>query len=88
MLILDRVAVDVRACAFAFQAGQLLERLLLDRSIELARQSGSSTATAEHVESCLDHALFDQLLKRVRENSHGGNAGESRVDGGRSVEAA
>jgi hypothetical protein len=32
--------------------------------------------------------LFDHLLRRVRENSHGGTAGEERVDNGESREAA
>jgi hypothetical protein len=44
--------------------------------------------TAEHVESCLDQVLFDHLLRRVRESSHGGTAGEKRVDDGESREAA
>jgi hypothetical protein len=44
--------------------------------------------TAECVESCLDQALFDHLLRRVREGFHGGTAGEGRVGNGESREAA
>ncbi len=84
----DPVVVDRGASNLAFRAGQLVESLLVDRGIELARKSGSSIVTAEHVESCLDQVLFDHLLRRVRENSHGGTAGEERVDNGESREAA
>jgi hypothetical protein len=80
--------VDGNASNFAFNVGQWIERLLMDRGIELAGQSGSLIVTAEHVESCLDQVLFDHLLRRVRESSHGGTAGEKRVDDGESREAA
>jgi hypothetical protein len=56
--------------------------------VELAGESGSSTVTAEDVESCLDQALFDHLLRRVRETSHGGAAGENRTGSDGSREAA
>lgn len=64
------VWVDVDASNFAFRIGQWAEQLLLDRSVRLATESGSPVVTVEHVESCLDHALFDELLERVRENPH------------------
>ena len=76
----DHVAVDARASDFAFRAGQLLERLLLDGGMELACRSGSSIVTAEHVESSLDDAFFGRFLERVRESPDAGTAGE---DGGR-----
>ncbi len=85
----DHVAVDVSASSFAFRAGQLLERLLLDSGIELARQSGTPIVTAEHVESCLnDDALFDQFQERVRESPDDPTAGEREDDDGQLWEAA
>lgn len=81
-MVVDGLVVDVRASTFAFQAGQLVERLLLDRGLDLARQSGSSVVTAEHVESCINRALFDQLLEQVRGISHGGSAGGGEVNSG------
>ncbi len=81
-MIVDRVVVDVRASTFAFRAGQLVERLLLDRGVDLARQSGCSVVTAEHVESCINRALFDQLLEQVRGISHGGTAGGGEASNG------
>ena len=84
----DHVVVGAGAGNSAFRAGQLVERLLLDHGIEQASQSGASIVTAEHVESCLDHALFDHLSRRVREICHGGTAGEERVRDGESREAA
>ena len=84
----DSVVVDSHASNLAFRAGQLVERLLVDRGIELAGNSGSLIVTAEHVESCLDQVLFDNLLRRVKESSHGGTTGEERVGNGESREAA
>ena len=84
----DRVLVHPDASAFAFRAGQLVERLLLHRSIAIARQTGSSIATAQHVESCLDHSLSDEWLKRVRESCHGETGGEGGAPDGESREAA
>ncbi len=81
-MVVDRVVVDVRASTFAFRAGQLVERLLLDHGIDLARESGCSVVTAEHVASCLDLALFDQLLEQVRGSSHGGTAGGGEANNG------
>lgn len=83
----ESVVVESLASNLAFRVGQLVERLLVDRGIELARESGSLTVSADHVESCLDQALFDHLLRRVRESSHGGTTGEG-VGNGESREAA
>jgi hypothetical protein len=63
------VPVDVRACISAFRISQWVERLLLDRGAELAANSGCSSVTAEHVESCLP-ALFDELSRQMREYPH------------------
>jgi hypothetical protein len=83
----DPVVVDSAASELAFRAGQLVESLLVNRGMELARNSGSSIVTAENVESCLDQVLFDHLLRRVRESSHGGTAGTEVLGGGESREA-
>ncbi len=84
----DPIVVDSGASILAFRAGQLIESLLVDRGIELARKSGSSIVTAEYVESCLDQVLFDHLLRRVRESSHGETAGEDRTGSAECREAA
>jgi len=84
----ESVVVESRASDLAFRVGQMVERLLVDRAIELAMESGSPMVTANHVESGLDQALFDHLLRRVRESSRGGTAGEERDDTGESREAA
>ena len=81
-MVVDRVVVDVGASNFAFRVGQLVERLLLDRGVDLARQSGCLVVTAEHVESCLNLSLFDQLLEQVRESSHVGTAGGGEASTG------
>jgi hypothetical protein len=86
--VIDPIVVGSEASDFAFRVGQLVERLLVERGVELAGESGSSTVTAEDVESCLDQALFDHLLRRVRETSHGGAAGENRTGSDGSREAA
>lgn len=84
----ESIIVDRRASNAAFRVGQMVERLLMDRGIELAGKSGAQIVTAECVESCLDQALFDHLLSRVRESSHGGTAGNERVGDGMPREAA
>jgi hypothetical protein len=84
----SRVLVEISASDFAFRSGQSLEGLLWERSIEVARQSGSSTVTAEHVESCLDHALFDDLLRAMRESSNDRTADEAGVQDRQSRKAA
>ncbi len=84
----ERILVSVGASTFAFHAGQLVERLLLDRSVQLAHESGSPIAKVEHVLSSLDHVLFDQVLRQLTESSDGGTAGAGRVCDGQSREAA
>ena len=84
----SRVVIDVCASDFAFHLGQWFHQSLLDRSIEIARQTGSSVVTTEHVESCLDHAWFDELLKRMREGSDDRAAVKRGVGKRQSREAA
>jgi hypothetical protein len=84
----DSVLVGRGAIDLAFRVGQLVESLLVDRGIELARKSGASIVTAEYVESCLDQVLFDHLLRQVRESFHDGTARGERAVNGDSREAA
>lgn len=77
------ILIEHKASDLAFRLGQLLERMLIDRAIE----SGTPIITAEQVESCLNQDLFDDLLSRVGEVSHGESAGKDRASG-QSWEAA
>ncbi len=63
----DRILFDVDASTLAFRVGQLVEKLLLDRGLELARESESSIVTVENVKSCIDDSLPEQLRKRLHE---------------------
>jgi hypothetical protein len=60
----------------------------LDRSIEIVRQSGSSLVTTEHVEACVDHVLFEDLLKWMKEAKGDRTTGEGGVGDGQSRKAA
>lgn len=63
----DRVLIDGAASNVAFRAGQFVERLLLNRGIQLARASDSSIVTVEDVRSCVDDALVEELKKHLDE---------------------
>jgi hypothetical protein len=65
----DRVFFDVDASTLAFRAGQLLEKLLLDRGIEVARASQSVVVTSEDIQSCIDDSLLVQLREHLHERS-------------------
>lgn len=84
----DRILIDNGASNFAFRISQLVERILLDRSIELASQCGATIVTAEHIKTCLDQSSFDQILKQAGETLNDGTAGESGRYNMRSREAA
>ncbi len=84
----DQILVDRAAYNHAFEAGQLLEELLVDRSVELAARSGCSVVTAEHVNASLDHTLLDHLLRQLRASSNGGAATDHRASGDTKREAA
>ncbi len=73
----DLVLIDYGASNFAFRASQLFEKVLLERSIELASQCGASLVTTEHIKACFDQSAFDQFLKLVGETLNDGTAGES-----------
>ena len=70
----DRIFFDADASTLAFRAGQLVEKLLLDRGLELARESQSAVVTPENIQSCLD----DSLLEQLREHLHERGEQESR----------
>ena len=83
-----RVMLDRRAVDYAFHIGQWVERSLIDCGIELARQSGSSIVTEEHIESCLDQRVLHRELERIREVVHGEVAGGTGTSKRGSREAA
>jgi hypothetical protein len=87
-LVDDRVLIDVRANNLAFHIGQWVEETLLDRSLEIVRRSGASVVTTEHVESCLNHALFDELLKWMKEGKSDRPQDAGRFDDEQSRKAA
>lgn len=74
----DRVLVGEHASRFAFRAGQAVERLLLERGMERARQTGSPIVTAEHVERSLDAQFYEQLVRAINASFHDEPAG--RID--------
>jgi hypothetical protein len=85
----DIVLIDYSASNFAFRASQLFERVLLERSIELASQCGASLVTTEHIKACFDQSVFDQILKKlVGETINDVATGESGRDIIQSREAA
>ena len=59
------VLVDGSASDFAFRAGQLLERLLVERGVDAASRSGLTVVTSQHIESCLSDPLLDDLRKTL-----------------------
>ncbi len=65
----DGVPVDAGAGDFAFRAGQLVEELLLDRGTEVARSTGASVVTVEHVRPCIDNDFLDQLRVQLDERA-------------------
>ncbi len=73
-----RVLLDAGASDFAFHAGQLVERILLERGVEVARQAGTSVATVDHIQSGVDGALLDQLRERLGNRFHGNQGHEQR----------
>ncbi len=69
-IVEDSVVIDGRASDFAFHVSQGFRRLLMDRAVALVRQAGESMVTVEHLEACIDHALFDDLCKRIKERAY------------------
>jgi hypothetical protein len=60
---------DADASTLAFRAGQLVEKLLLDRGLELSRSSESSIVTAGTIEACIDESLLKDLRRHLNERA-------------------
>ncbi len=65
----DRVFFDADASTLAFRAGQLVEKLLLDRGLKLASESDSRIVTSDNIQSSIDASLLEQLRKHLDERS-------------------
>jgi len=72
------VLLGIAASTLAFRAGQLVEELLLERSLEVAQEADARVVTPDHVESCLDESLLSQLRERLRERFHDGQPERDR----------
>ncbi len=70
------VTIASNASSLAFAVGQIAERVLIDRSCELAARSGSTIATDEDVRTCFDSAFLDDLFDAVRQTWQGTEAGD------------
>jgi hypothetical protein len=57
----ESIDVSIDAYRHAFQAGQAMETLILERSRDQARKAGCSVATLEHVRASIDEIPLDQL---------------------------
>ena len=60
-----RIAFDADASTLAFRAGQFVERLLLERGLEVASSSQMSVVTSEAIQSSMDDSLLDDLRKHL-----------------------
>lgn len=64
-----RILFDANASNLAFRAGQLVEKLLLDRGLEVARSSQASIVTRDTIESCINDSLLEDLRKQLNERA-------------------
>ena len=64
-----RIFFDADASTLAFRAGQLVEKLLLDRGLELTRSSQSSIVTPDTIESCINESLLEDLRNHLNERT-------------------
>lgn len=64
-----RILFDPDAGTLAFRAGQLVEKLLLDRGLEVARSSQASIVTPGAIESCINDSLLEDLRKHLNERA-------------------
>jgi len=87
-IVEDSVVIDGRASDFAFHISQGFGRLLMDRAVELVRQTGESVVAKKHLEACIDHALFDELCNRIKEGAYDRTASGGEAGAGRSRVAA
>ena len=63
------ILFDSDAGAVAFRAGQLVEKLLLDRALKRAGESGASIVKPEIIEACIDESLLDDLKRHLNEQT-------------------
>jgi hypothetical protein len=59
------IALDQDACAIAYRAGQLVEKCVIERAIEIARDAGVSTVTADIIRSCVTDDLLEMLKEHL-----------------------
>jgi hypothetical protein len=62
-----RIFIDTDASTLAFRVGQLVEKLLMDRGLKLARAAQTSVITADDIESSIDDSLLEDLKKHLNE---------------------
>jgi hypothetical protein len=65
----DRILFQADASTLAFRAGQFVEKLLLTRGLQSARESQSALVTVENIQSCIDHSLLEQLTEHLHERA-------------------
>ncbi len=60
-----RTVIDGRASRLAFQMGQLVEQMVLDRAIDIAARAldGEIVVTTGHLRRELDKSLFEMFAK-------------------------
>lgn len=61
--------IDNAAGDLAFHAGQLVEKLLLDRALTMSRTSATSIVTADILQACIDESLVEDLRKHLHERA-------------------
>jgi hypothetical protein len=69
----DHIYFDDDAGEYAFRAGQLLEKILLERGLDMARKSQVAIVRSETIELCVDQLLLDQLRKQLHERAKQGS---------------
>lgn len=81
------VGVTADACKYAFQLGQRFERLVIDRGVELAKQTGNPNVTMEQIKAALTPEIFTELMNSLEESLNDAPEGK-RGDKRKSWEAA
>lgn len=73
----EAVYLDAKTSLLAFQAGQILERRLIELATEAAARSNATVVTPELLLSCVHHGLLDDLRVRLDERTKPGNSREA-----------
>lgn len=79
------IGISQEASGRAFQIGQQLRRLLVERGLETADREGTPNVTPDQIESALDLSLFEVLVTSIKENDCNG---DQRTEEGKPGEAA